>query len=120
MRSNLIGGRGRALGHPTVLLAALAEPTSGAAGSKALLGQPAPPPIEPGNGPQELALGPRCLLPPGTTSLAGVASAAPSSSLSLALMALVGLSAPAIMRRLREAAALPAPTPFVCALERPG
>ncbi len=38
----------------------------------------------------------------------------------VALLALLALAAPAICRRLREAPGLRAPTPFVCALERPG
>ena len=37
-----------------------------------------------------------------------------------ALLALLALASPAILRRLREPPDLPAPTPFVCALERPG
>jgi hypothetical protein len=37
-----------------------------------------------------------------------------------ALLALLALAAPAILRRLREVPDFPAPTPFVCALERPG
>lgn len=37
-----------------------------------------------------------------------------------ALLALLALVAPAIHRRLREAPDFPVPTPFVCALERPG
>jgi hypothetical protein len=37
-----------------------------------------------------------------------------------ALLALLALVAPATFRRLREVPDLPAPTPFVCALERPG
>lgn len=38
----------------------------------------------------------------------------------VALLALLALVAPASMRRLREAPDFRAPTPFVCALERPG
>lgn len=37
-----------------------------------------------------------------------------------ALLALLALASPAILRRLRELPDFPAPTPFVCALERPG
>jgi len=37
-----------------------------------------------------------------------------------ALLALLALASPAIFRRLRELPDFPAPTPFVCALERPG
>lgn len=37
-----------------------------------------------------------------------------------ALLALLALVAPATRRRLREVPGFPAPTPFVCALERPG
>ncbi len=37
-----------------------------------------------------------------------------------ALLALLALASPAISRRLRELPDFPAPTPFVCALERPG
>jgi hypothetical protein len=37
-----------------------------------------------------------------------------------ALLALLALAAPAILRRLREAPEFSAPAPFVCALERPG
>lgn len=37
-----------------------------------------------------------------------------------ALLALLALAAPAILRRFREAPGCRAPTPFVCALERPG
>ncbi len=78
----------------------------------------AAPPVEPGNGPQDSPSIPLPSVPP-TVSLSGGAGGWFFVPLA-ALMALVGLSAPAIMRRLREAAALPAPTPFVCALERPG
>ena len=76
------------------------------------------PPAEPGNGPQH---SPSIPLPsaPGPAFSPGAAGGWFFIPLA-ALMALVGLSAPAIMRRLREAAAFPAPTPFVCALERPG
>lgn len=44
----------------------------------------------------------------------------PSSVTVVALLALLALAAPAARRRLGEVAAFPPPTPFVCALERPG
>jgi hypothetical protein len=50
-----------------------------------------------------------------------IASGASSSfAQSAALLALLALAAPAILRWLREVPGFRAPTPFVCALERPG
>ena len=77
----------------------------------------AAPPATPGNGPED---SPSTPLPaPGPAFSTGGVGGWFFVPLA-ALMALVGLSAPAILRRLRESAALPSPTPFVCALERPG
>jgi hypothetical protein len=62
----------------------------------------------------------------GPVPLPGAPAAAVSSSGDAffvpiaALLALLALVAPAIFRRLREVPNFPAPTPFVCALERPG
>jgi hypothetical protein len=71
------------------------------------------PPIDGNNDPQRW---------PG--SPAGAAAGAGTGSSSFvpiaALLALLALAAPAIFRRLGELADLRAPTPFVCALERPG
>ena len=102
-------GAGSFLGTPPSALASTATNFVSAS---------AVPPAEPGNGPQD---SPSIPLPsaPGPAFSPGAAGGWFFIPLA-ALMALVGLSAPAIMRRLREAAALPAPTPFVCALERPG
>ena len=108
-------GRG-GLGHPAGLLVTSSNPL-GAAGSN-LPATRLSPPIEPGNGPQNSPSAP-LPTPPGTSSSGGGIGGSFFIPLA-ALMALVALSAPATKRRLREAAALPAPTPFVCALERPG
>jgi hypothetical protein len=62
----------------------------------------------------------------GPVPLPGAPTAAVSSSGDAffvpiaSLLALLALVAPAIFRRLREVPNFPAPTPFVCALERPG
>jgi hypothetical protein len=59
--------------------------------------------------------------PPGSTT--GVTTSGSGASFFVpiaALLALLALASPAILRRLRELPAFPAPTPFVCALERPG
>ncbi len=108
-------GRG-GLGGPDGFMATPGS-TFGPAGS-GVLSAPSAPPIEPGNGPQNSPQAP-LPAPSGTTSLTGGFGGSFFVPIA-ALMALVGLSAPAILRRLREAAALPAPTPFICALERPG
>jgi hypothetical protein len=55
-------------------------------------------------------------LPQATASGLGSSSFVPI----VALLALLALAVPAIFRRLREAPAFSVPTPFVCALERPG
>lgn len=54
--------------------------------------------------------------PQGEVSGAGGFSFVPIAG----LLALLALAAPTIFRRLGELAGFPAPTPFVCALERPG
>lgn len=61
------------------------------------------------------------LLPLPGSSLAGASGWGGSSFVPIAaLLALLALVVPAIIRRLREAPDLRAPTLFVCALERPG
>ncbi len=64
-----------------------------------------------GNSPKPLPSSPQ-----GEVSGAGGSSFVPIA----ALLALLALAAPAIFRRLGERADFRAPTPFVCALERPG
>jgi hypothetical protein len=64
-----------------------------------------------GNGPTPLPSSPQ-----GELSGAGGFSFVPIAG----LLALLALAAPAIFRRFGEQADFPAPTPFVCALERPG
>lgn len=63
-----------------------------------------------GNGPGPLPALPQLMASGASSSFVPVA----------ALLALLALAAPAILRRLREAPGFRAPTPFVCALERPG
>jgi hypothetical protein len=60
--------------------------------------------------------------PPRAPAPEAVASASANSLFTpfVALLVLLALAAPTSLRRLREAAAVRAPTPFVCALERPG
>lgn|GEM_PF-3124931 len=55
-----------------------------------------------------------------TTGLGASGSGATFFVPIVALLALLALALPAILRRLREPPDFPAPTPFVCALERPG
>jgi hypothetical protein len=57
---------------------------------------------------------------PGSSGEAAPAPGGSSFVPLAALLALLALAAPAILRRLREVPDLPAPTLFVCALERPG
>lgn len=60
---------------------------------------------------------------PPTGSTIGVTTSGSGASFFVpiaALLALLALASPAILRRLRELPDFPAPTPFVCALERPG
>ncbi|MGC1852479.1 MAG: hypothetical protein WA687_08585 [Solirubrobacterales bacterium] len=62
-------------------------------------------------------------LPPPLESFQAAASGlggSPSFVPVVGLLALLALAAPATFRRLREMPAFAAPTPFVCALERPG
>jgi MYXO-CTERM domain-containing protein len=70
------------------------------------LGNSAPPDLPP-------------LAPPSPAIAVGDAGG-PSSVPAVALLALLALAAPAARRRLGEVAAFRPPTPFVCALERPG
>jgi hypothetical protein len=76
-------------------------------------------------GPGDRRLGdptPPDLPPPAPQSPATAVGDAggPSSVPAVALLALLALVAPAALRRLGEVAAFRPPTPFVCALERPG
>jgi hypothetical protein len=57
---------------------------------------------------------------PGPPKAAASGSSGSSFVPIAALLALLALAVPAILRRLREVPDLPAPTLFVCALERPG
>jgi len=57
---------------------------------------------------------------PGSSSGALSGSGFGSSVPLAALLALLALAAPAILRRFGEVPAVPAPAPFVCGLERPG
>ena len=59
--------------------------------------------------------------PPPANAPGGVANFGGSGFVPLAaLLALLALAAPATLRRLGEVPCFPAPSPFVCALERPG
>ncbi|HEX7294016.1 MAG TPA: hypothetical protein VF259_05690 [Solirubrobacterales bacterium] len=59
--------------------------------------------------------------PPSSTIGLGASGSGASFFVPIAaLLALLALASPAILRRLREPPDFPAPTPFVCALERPG
>ena len=69
--------------------------------------KPSPPPIAPP---------PTAPSPSGSPS----GSSGPIFIPLAALTVLVALLAPALLRRLREGPGIPVPTPFVCALERPG
>ena len=59
--------------------------------------------------------------PSGSTTGLGASGSGATIFIPIAaLLALLALASPAILRRLREPPDFPAPTPFVCALERPG
>jgi len=59
--------------------------------------------------------------PSGSTTGVGTSGSGATFFVPIAaLLALLALASPAILRRLRELPDFPAPTPFVCALERPG
>jgi hypothetical protein len=70
---------------------------------------------------RDAPLGPSAPIPESPGSAApGLGSSGSFFVPIAALLALLALVAPATFRRLREVPNLPAPTPFVCALERPG
>jgi MYXO-CTERM domain-containing protein len=71
------------------------------------LGNSAPPDLPP-------------LAPPSPAIAVGDDAGGPSSVPVVALLALLALAAPTARRRLGEVAAFRPPTPFICALERPG
>jgi MYXO-CTERM domain-containing protein len=59
-------------------------------------------------------------LAPPSPAIAVGDGGGPSPVPAVALLALLALAAPAVLRRLGEVAAFRPPTPFACALERPG
>ena len=92
---------------PLALLTPSPPSSFGAAPIAAGDEKPSPPPIAPP---------PTAPSPSGSPS----GSSGPIFIPLAALTVLVALLAPALLRRLREGPGIPVPTPFVCALERPG